>query len=39
LTDETGALIVDESGLAVSTGVMTRGATWMCEVDVRPYDC
>lgn len=28
-----------ESGADITTGVLTRDAPWMCEIDVKPYSC
>ena len=47
LLTEVGKPILDESGQKLYTGPLTEhaawmcreGAPWMCEVDVRPYDC
>lgn len=47
LLTEAGEPILDESGQKLYTGPLTEhaawmcreGAPWMCEVDVRPYDC
>lgn len=39
LMTEAGAEIVDENNAPIMTGPLTRGAPWMCAVDVHPYDC
>lgn len=45
--DGTPAILVDENGNEIYTGPLTEDAAWlcrtsapwMCEIDVRPYDC
>ncbi|QIG73265.1 DUF2612 domain-containing structural protein [Rhizobium phage RHph_N17] len=44
--EPTGALIdlgtgvlATEGGDYITTGPLTRGADWMCEIDLKPYSC
>ncbi|NTS31255.1 DUF2612 domain-containing protein [Phyllobacterium sp. BT25] len=39
LGTENGDEIGTENGDVIGTGVLTRDAEWMCEIDVKPYDC
>ncbi len=39
LATETGELLVTEDGEEITTGPLTQGAPWMCELNPRPYDC
>lgn len=39
LSTEDSTLLTTEGGEVLSTGPITVGAEWMCEIDVRPYDC
>jgi hypothetical protein len=38
LTTNDGYL-TNQNDTVITTGVMTRDAPWMCEVDVKPYEC
>lgn len=39
IDDGNSSHIVDENGVAIVTGPLTRDAPWMCEIDVKPYSC
>lgn len=39
LIDSEGSDIVTEDLTPIATGVLTRDAPWMCEIDVKPYEC
>lgn len=39
LGTENGVILVTENGNPISTGPLTKDSPWMCEVDVKPYDC
>lgn len=39
LATESGNVLVTENGVEIVTGPLVSDAIWMCEVDVRPYDC
>ncbi|MEK1890807.1 MAG: hypothetical protein AAAB35_25240, partial [Phyllobacterium sp.] len=39
LGTENGDELVTENGTFIITGPLTRDAEWMCEIDVKPYDC
>jgi hypothetical protein len=39
LATETGEVLVTEDGTPITTGPLTQGAPWMCELNPRPYDC
>ena len=39
LVTEVGNEIVTEADETIITGPLTEDATWMCQVDVRPYSC
>lgn len=39
LATEDGTLIVTEDDEEIFTGPLTKDAEWMCETDLRPYDC
>lgn len=32
-------VLVTEDGVEITVGPLMRGAMWMCEFDVHPYDC
>lgn len=31
--------LIDENSVPINTGALTLDASWMCEIDVKPYDC
>lgn len=39
LTTTTGHAIMTTTGETIITQPLTKGADWMCEIDVRPYSC
>ncbi len=39
LSTESGDLFVTENDDFIVTGPLTRGADWMCELDLKPYSC
>lgn len=40
ITDsESNGLVTETPGEYITTGALTRDAPWMCEIDVKPYDC
>lgn len=39
LATESGDLFVTEAGVEITTGPLTQGADWMCEIDLKPYSC
>lgn len=39
LATEDGDELVTEDGEMIATGPLTRGADWMCEIDLKPYSC
>lgn len=39
LTTASGAPIVTEDGQEIITGLLTRDADWLCEIDLKPYSC
>lgn len=39
LIDDSGISLVDENGNEIITGALTKGAPWICPVDVKPYTC
>ncbi|MBY5682633.1 DUF2612 domain-containing protein [Rhizobium leguminosarum] len=39
LATENGDVLVTEDGEEISSGPLTRGADWLCQIDVKPYSC
>lgn len=39
LATEDGTYLATEDGTLITTGPLTEGAPWMCQIDVRPYTC
>lgn len=39
IVTEDGIPLVTEDGTPITTGPLTDGAHWMCQIDVRPYTC
>lgn len=39
IADNNQSYIVDENSEAITTGPLTNGAPWMCEINVNPHGC